>query len=167
MTSQRLGVAVMVVLLVLMLVSAYWLWGRLRDLEPATPFVPTPVETATPTMTPIPTTLRAPPGYRLAGVAVGEPQSFAVVESSSGSSALYRVGENVPGLGRLLSIGADRVIVENEAGQFDLRLAPAPTATPGRTLATATIPPAARKSESSKGRRPAVPAAGTTPESTP
>ncbi len=164
MTSQRVAFAVAIALLALMLGSGYWVWGRLRDLEPAPVPVPTAIEAESPTVTPMPTTLKAPPGYRLAGVAVGEPESFAVVESSSGSSALYRTGEEVPGLGRLVSIGAERVIVENESGRFELWLAPAPTATPGRGLAAATMPGATRAPELPRRRRTAPPVAGTARE---
>jgi hypothetical protein len=169
--SQRLTLGLMLLLLALMLASGYWLWGRLQDLEPAQPIVSTPAEMATRTATPVATVVKAPPGYRLAGVAVGEPESFAVIETSSGNSALYRVGDEVPGLGRLLHIEAERVVVQNETGQFDLWLAPAPTATPGRSPTQMSTPsPAHRRPAApapTTARRPVVPGAGTTPGSTP
>jgi Type II secretion system protein C len=165
--SQRLAVGLMLVVLALMLASGYWLWGRLQDLAPPAPAAPTPTVAATRTVTPVPTIVTAPPGYRLAGVAVGEPDSFAVVESSAGSSALYRVGDDVPGLGRLMHIEAERVVLQTEGGQFELWLTPASTATPG---AHATVEPTHRPVPTPAPRtkrRPRVPAAGTARESTP
>jgi hypothetical protein len=171
MTSQRLALAVMLLLLALIVASGYWLWGRLQDLEPAHPTVAVPAATATITATPAPTVLKAPPGYRLAGVAVGEPESFAVVEAPSGIHALYRVGEDVPGLGRLQRIEAERVIIQNDGGEFELWLAPASTATPGRNPTVSGTPRAARRTPAAPapttGRQPAAPGAGTVPESTP
>ena len=166
--SQRAAVALMLLLLTLMLASGYWLWGRLQDLQPASSAQPTPAETATQTVTPEATVVKAPPGYRLAGVAVGEPESFAVVEASSGSSALYRVGDDVPGLGRLLRIEAERVLVQNENGQFELWLSPAPTATPGHSPTPGgNAAPARRTPGPTTGRQPAGPGAGTIPGSAP
>ena len=165
MSSQRLAFGLILLLLALTLTSAYWLWGRLQDLAPAPPTVPAPTETARRTATPVPTTVKVPPGYRLAGVAVGEPESFAVVEASSGTSALYRVGEDVPGLGRLMRIEAERIVIQNEAGQFELWLTPAATATPRPSSTAAGATPAA--SPSTTGRQPAALDAGTTPGSTP
>lgn len=172
MASQRLALALMLLLLALMLASGYWLWDRLQDLEPAHPTVAVPTATATITATAAPTVLKAPPGYRLAGVAVGEPESFAVVEAPSGIHALYRVGEDVPGLGRLLRIEAERVVVQNDGGEFELWLAPAPTATPGRNpTVSGTTLRASRRTPAAPAptteRQPAGPGAGTAPESTP
>ena len=166
--SQRLALGLLLLLLALMLASGYWLWGRLQDLQPAPPAGPAPTETATRTVTPLATVAKVPPGYRLAGVAVGEPESFAVVEASSGTSALYRVGEEVPGLGRLLRIEAERVVVQNETGEFELWLTPASTATPGRSLTPAgTPPPGHRTPAPTTGLQPAGTGAGTAPGSTP
>lgn len=170
MGSQRLALALMLLLLALMLASGYWLWGRLQDLEPAHPTVGVPTATATITATPEPTVLKAPPGYRLAGVAVGEPESFAVVETPAGASALYRVGDDVPGLGRLLHIEAERVVVQSDRGEFELWLTPAPTATARRNQAVVDTPAAPRTPATpppKTRRRPAAPAADTAPESTP
>jgi hypothetical protein len=169
MSSQRLAGALMLLVLVLMLVSGYWLWGRLQDLAPPpSRTLPTPMETATPTVTPLATVVEAPPGYRLAGVAVGEPESFAVVEAPSGPHGLYRVGDDVPGLGRLLRIEAERIVVQSEAGQFELWLMPAPTMPPGRRPgATGTAAPSHRTPVPTSRRQPVPPGAGTAPESTP
>lgn len=166
MSSQRFAGALMLLVLVLMLVSGYWLWGRLRDLAPPpsrTPLLPT--EAATRTVTPLATVVAAPPGYRLAGVAVGEPDSFAVVEPPSGPHGLYRVGDDVPGLGRLLRVEAERIVVQGEGGQFDVWLMPASTVTPGRTLspATSASPPQQTPVPTTRLHR----TAGRAPESTP
>ena len=143
-------IAIILCLLLLMALTGAWLWTRLI----ATPPPPSiPPATATPSVpaTPTPTPLQAPPGYRLAGVAVGEPDSFAVVEAPKGSNQLYRVNAEVPGLGRLIRIDAERIVVESAAGQFDLWLAPAPTASPTRVRTPAPPPPTAR----APGRSPA------------
>ena len=167
MSSQRVAVAVMLLLLALLLVSGYWLWGRLKDLEPAPQNPPAPSATPAQTVTPQPTVLKAPVGYRLAGVAVGEPESFAVVEAPSGAHALYRTGEDVPGLGRLLRIEAERVVVQNESGQFDLWLTPAPTATPGRNLSPVGTAAPSRITSPTPGTQSGRSVVGTTPGSMP
>jgi hypothetical protein len=162
MSSRRLALGLMLLLLLLMLASAYWLWGRLQDLAPP-PTVPTHTATATRTVTPVPTAVNVPPGYRLAGVAVGEPESFAVVEASSGASALYRVGDDVPGLGRLMRIEAERVVVQNETGQFEMWLTPAATITPKPSVTAAATTPAVHRTPAAPttGSLPAAPGAGT------
>ena len=129
-----LRLAVGALLLLLVLVSGYWLWGRLLGSPAPAPTGVPPVATAlaavSRTVTAAPAA--APAGYRLAGVAVGEPDSFAVIEAPNGANVLYRVNASVPGLGRLLHIEAERVVVEGTNGQFDLWLMPA--ATPSRGL---------------------------------
>jgi Type II secretion system protein C len=124
------------ILLAIVGVSGFWLWNRLvRSV-----LVPSSV-TATATMapgmrvtagitaagTPPP---RSPAGYRLAGVALGEPESFAVVEAPNGATGLYHLNDEVTGLGQLIRIEAERVVVRGETGQFELWLSPAATATP-------------------------------------
>ena len=127
--------AVLLILLslVLVAVSGFWLWGRLipggAPSPVATATMP-PARTATWAVGGTPTPLRPPPGYRLAGVAVGEPESFAVIEAPNGSNNLYRLHDDVPGLGELVRIAAEQVVIRGAAGQFDLWLAPAATATP-------------------------------------
>jgi hypothetical protein len=121
---------IVVVLLMLVVLSGVWLWRRWV----ATPPPPVPAQpsaTLTPTVEPTSTPLGPPPGYRLAGVAVGEPDSFAVLEAPNGTNTLYRRNAEVPGLGRLVRIEAERVVFETAEGQFELWLAPAATATPG------------------------------------
>jgi hypothetical protein len=169
MSSQRLTPTLLLAaLLTVMLASGYWMWGRLRDLEPAPAFVPTPLATAVPTVPSLSTSARLPPGYRLAGVAVGEPESFAVVESPAGTHGLYRLGEEVPGLGRVRRIEPERIVVQSDAGQFELWLAPAPTVTAGRVAAVAaTLPQRTPAAPEPTSPPPAQRGAGTTPESAP
>jgi hypothetical protein len=127
-----------VVLLVLLLLglvalSGFWLWGRvIKGGAPARVATATlaPVRTATLAAGGTPTPAQRPAGYRLAGVALGEPESFAVIEAPNGSTGLYRLHDDVPGLGELIRIDAERVAIRGAAGQFDLWLTPAPTATP-------------------------------------
>jgi hypothetical protein len=129
---------VLVLLLLGMVTSGFWLWHRLAGGE-ARP-TPRPSASMTPAL-PTPTPLRAPSGYRLAGVAVGDPESFAVIEAPDGRTTLYREDADVPGLGRLARIEAQRVIVEAEGGQFELWLAPAATPTRARTAAARSTRP--------------------------
>ncbi len=123
--------------LALVTISGVWLWGRLMHsfVSPAPP-----AATATVSPAPRPTTVAATAGsptpqpvaagYRLAGVAVGDPDSFAVIEAPDGSTGLYRLNDDVPGLGELTRIEAERVVISGGAGAFELQLAPAATATP-------------------------------------
>ena len=109
----------------------------------------------------LPTGVHAPAGYRLAGVAVGEPESFAVIEAPDGSHGLYKGDEDVPGLGRLVVIEAERIIVEGASGRFELGLAPGATRTP-----TYTSPVGRRTPRAPTPRpRPPAPAGDTAPGS--
>jgi len=76
-----------------------------------------------------PVTVTPPAGYRLAGIAMAEPDAFAVFEAPNGSTALYRLNDAVPGLGRVMQIETERVVIEGERGSFELWLTPASTAT--------------------------------------
>jgi hypothetical protein len=160
MQSQRL---VLVLVFLLAVMSGLWLWDRLVGPQTQPPSVhsgPHPPTAPAVQATPTPTALQAPRGYRLAGVAVGEPDSFAVIEAPNGTHTLYRVDAEVPGLGRLVRIEAERVVVQGEAGQFEMWLAPAATPTP-----TVARSPARR----APTRKPLPPArrGGTTGGSTP
>lgn len=144
--AQRAGVAVL--LLAVLLAAGWWVSKRLAGRTEPVPSVtatPGPLPPS-PTVTP----LQAPRGYRLAGIAVGEPESFAVIEAPSGANVLYRVNADVPGLGRLVRIEAERIVVQTDAGQLELWLMPAASPTPTRvraataraaTAATRTAPP--------------------------
>lgn len=119
---------------------AFVLW-RIAGGRPPAP-VPTPTPTvAEPTLTPSVTPVQAPSGYRLAGVAVGDTESYAVIEGPGGSGILYRLNAMVPGLGRLVRIEPERVVVATETGQIELVIAPAPSPTPGITAAVRVLTP--------------------------
>lgn len=110
-------------------------WTLMRDtgVEPPPPTPPVrgattpPEEPTTPPRSPAATK----PGYRLAGTVVGDVR-YAVIEQPDGTNDLYRPGESVPGLGRLVDLGADRATFEGSDGRIELQLAPAstPTVTP-------------------------------------
>ncbi len=129
-------VLLILVLLVVVVVSGFWLGNRLLQTPASTPAGPAPVSPGAAAAAPAkgtPTVGQAPAGYRLAGVAVGEPDSFAVIEAPNASTNLYRVNEEVEGLGRLVRIDAEHVIILGATGEFDLWLAPAATATAAPT----------------------------------
>jgi hypothetical protein len=129
---QRTGAAILC--LALVLASGWWLARRLVGRpEPPSPATATPTNPSPSVPTAPP--LQAPRGYRLAGVAVGEPASFAVVEAPSGANVLYRVDADIPGLGRLVRIEAERIVVQSDAGQIELWLMPAASPTPTRVRA--------------------------------
>ena len=135
MSARQLALVVICALLIVIILSGLWVWRRLvSTLAPQPPSAPTATATALPPPTPTPP--RAPPGYRLAGVALGEPDSFAVIEAPDGTHALYQLGAEMPGLGKLLRIEAERVLVQSGTGEFEMWLAPAATATPTRSPLT-------------------------------
>jgi hypothetical protein len=57
---------------------------------------------------------------------------YAVIERPDGTNDLYRPGQTVPGLGRLVDLAADRATFEGSDGRIELQLVPAstPTITP-------------------------------------
>ena len=171
--GQRVGVAVL--LLTAVLAWGWWLWRRTAGTtEPVSSAAATP-RGKSPTV-PATTPLQVPRGYRLAGVAVGEPESFAVVETPGGANVLYRVNADIPGLGRLVRIDAEHIVVQGDAGRLELWLMPAATPTPTRlrtlaarvataaprtalpqaTLATATPKPPAAAGVSVPGSTPSA-----------
>ncbi len=134
MPSQRLGLLIILLLILFTLASGLWLWTRLvGSAAPSRPAVATPTPAAAASGAVSPAPARPPPGYRLAGTAVGEPDSFAVVEAPDGATALYRLNDEVSGLGRLIRIEAERVVVQGDTGKFELWVAPAATRTPTPT----------------------------------
>lgn len=155
MAPRRLAFGVLLLLVALMLASGVWRWGRTVRPAPEHPEV-SPTETATAAVTAgvSPAPLQPPPGFRLAGVAVGTLESFAVVEAPHGAHALYRVGNDVPGLGRIVRINAECVIVQGASGQFELWLAPASTPTSPRTTPRrlVTTRPSPRAATTTPGR---------------
>jgi len=169
---KRLAIVVGLLLLFLAGFAGALLWQRLRHIEAQRAALPTP--TTVPVVQPSPTVpveataepaATPPTGFRLAGVALGAPHSFAVVEDPLGKSGLYRAGDPIDGLGRLRTIEAQRVVVDAPDGVVELRLAAAPPPTVTRTAAahgTDTPGPAVTP------KRPRwTPAADRTPESGP
>jgi hypothetical protein len=152
--KPRVTLGLSIALLVIVLASGWWLWRRLASTLPpegsAAPAPSPPAAAVAAAGTPAPT------GYRLAGVALGEPESFAVVETASGATALYRLHDQVAGLGELIRIDAERVVVRGETGQFELWLSPAATASPTAVRTPKPPTPTLRRPP----RRPAV---GTSP----
>lgn len=132
--------------------GTWLLWRAHHAPPPAPPAPPTPTLTATaaPTATPTGIVPRAAVGYRLAGTVVGD-VAYAVVESPAGRSQLVRTGQIIAGLGQLLAIEADRVVIAGREGEFALVVAAAPTltASPAATPTTAPPPRARSASESS------------------
>jgi hypothetical protein len=113
--------------------AVWWLWTT-RLPAPAEQFAATTPTAAAPAATAGgPAAAGGPPsGYRLAGLAVGEPASFAVIELPNGNSQLYRLDSKVPGLGRIVEITEAGATIEGDQGRFTLQLKPAPTPTPDR-----------------------------------
>jgi hypothetical protein len=118
-------------LLVIVLgVAVWWLWTmRPQPVSQAMAPTPTAVSKAAGKDTPI---AGPPPGFRLSGLAVGEPESFVAIELPDGKSQLYRLDGDVPGLGRIVEITESGAVIEGENGRFTLQLKPAATVTPDR-----------------------------------
>ncbi len=120
----------------LLAIAATWFLAR-RSADPAPP-TPAPAAAALATVTSPPVTpavaaTTPSPGHRLAGTVVGDVQ-FAVIEAPDGSNELYGIDDQVPGLGKLVAIGARSATFEGNDGRFDMPLiaAPTPTARPER-----------------------------------
>jgi hypothetical protein len=130
MTFRR--AALLLAILVLAALAGRWVLAKRAAPTDDRP----PAAGATPTVTCSSTALRSSPTpilHRLAGVAQGKVE-YAAVEGPDGVSRLYRVGEDIPDLGRLVRVDAGSATVEGPAGQVRLRVAPAPTpsVTPSR-----------------------------------
>lgn len=133
MQAPRLTILMLVALLAVVVLSGWRLARRLMDTLPPQTTVDTATPTPLPEPTPTATVFRAPPGYRLAGVAAHNKQPYAVIEAPDGAHALYRLNDDVPGLGRLSRIGAERVLITSPKGELTLWVAPAATASPTQT----------------------------------
>ena len=161
MTSQRLAWLAACVLLLLILLSGLWLSQRLLSNLYAPP--PAAGPTAAPTLIPptaSPTAVQAPRGYRLAGTALSGTDPFAVIEAPDGTHRLYRLNDEVPELGKLIRIDAERAVIATASGRFTLWVAPAATLT--RTHTRRPMTPTPKQTP----RRTVAPA-GTTVGSTP
>ena len=105
-------------------------------------------------VTAAPPTPHPPPGHRLAGLAVGA-VSFVAVEHPDGSTALYRVGDDVPGLGRVEAITEAGATFTGDNGTMTLQVtAPAPPTATAIQLRTAPTepPPGSTPTRPSPGR---------------
>lgn len=145
--TPRVTFGLTLLLLATVLISGWWLWTRLASsLAPGGPVAQTAARAPSPAAATVaPAGTPAPAGFRLAGVALGEPDSFAVVETANGTTALYRLHDEVAGLGELIRIDAERVVVRNANGQFELWLSPAATATPTAVQTPTPPTPTARR----------------------
>ncbi len=143
MNPRRVILGILAACLVTALLLGGWLRLRARegvlhrDADRSSP----PSPSATVTETPSPT-MTVAVRHRLAGTVVGD-MEFAVVDDPSGSSELYRPGQTVPGLGRLVAVEAERAVFEGESGRIELRLLPPPTPTKSATARAGPPHPAA------------------------
>lgn len=119
-----------IVLTLLLLAALAWRLHGPSDEPVQAPGVPTTAAPATARNsapgTPTPTT--AAVAQRLAGVALGTTR-YAVVEQPDGSTALYRSGDDVPGLGKIVDISEGSATFEGADGRVSLRVKPPPTPT--------------------------------------
>ncbi|GIW41345.1 MAG: hypothetical protein KatS3mg076_1922 [Candidatus Binatia bacterium] len=131
-------------------------FGKERRREMPRP-EPTPTARSTPTPGRVEPPTAGPEArrFRLAGVAVARSGGYAVVEDPRGRTVLYRVGEEVPGLGKLVRVEERRAFFRGPEGDLVMEIRPAPTP----TAAPAGSPP--------KLRTPSPSPAGTVPGSLP
>jgi hypothetical protein len=126
-----LRVLAVVAVLVIVFLGARWtrrvLFQERADAGRAASSSPAPVARATATPSPSP----PPVLHRLAGVALGNVR-YVVVEHPDGGTALYRLGEEVPGLGRIVDVTENSATFEGDLGRIRLRVTvpPSPTAAP-------------------------------------
>lgn len=132
--STRAIFAVLVTCLVAVMLLGLWLRrygkGTMPVEAPATVAPVTPAPPTEPPGTPTASVVSESRRHRLAGTVVGD-VSYVVIEGPDGASELYRPGETVPGLGRVVDIGPDRVTLQGDHGRIELQLAAAPTPTAG------------------------------------
>ena len=129
MTIQHFIVGLLIACLALVFLLGWWIRRLHETAAPPSEFASTaapPAATITATSAPgTPAAVR----HRLAGTVIGD-ASYAVIEHPDGTNELYRPGQEVPGLGRLVRVEADRATFAGQQGSFDLKLAPAPILTP-------------------------------------
>ncbi len=132
----------LLLLLLLALLAALLLWWRHAPAPRPAATTPSPTAAApAPAVTPVAGT-PTPPAFRLAGVAVGTGGSYAVLEDPNGVTALYRLGDEISGLGRLTRIKEQEALVETTSGPLVLRVRPASTPTPAITMPDVAAPEA-------------------------
>jgi hypothetical protein len=124
MTNQRFILALLSGCLLSVFFAGIWLRGASR--REAAPRKPT---IARPTATPTQPVVSAPPGARLAGTVVGDAR-YAVIELPDGTNDLFRPGQEVPGLGRLVEVENNRATFDGPSGRIEMKLVPAATTTP-------------------------------------
>ena len=156
--SGRVLAAILALLEALLLLWTLWRRGGADAVAPP----PAPVATATATqgVATAPTPVQ---GYRLAGTALGLRGRYAVFEDPSGSTEMYKVGDEVPGLGKLLYVGTIDAKVATSSGDAEFRVRPAPTNVPDNTPTVKRVrkpapTPVPSESESSPSDEPAPPA---------
>lgn len=129
--TRRGPALVFAAVIALVLLLAWGIRARITTLRDQTDSaLATRVATAAPTVSPppAPTLIR----QRLAGIVLGALQ-YIIIEQPDGANGLYRPGEEVPGLGRLVSIETSSATFEGGNGTVRLAIAPAATVTAGAT----------------------------------
>jgi len=155
--TARLIAAALAVVLALLLIRIFW--GRQPD-TPESASTPLPTPARTPTTAPKPTIAS---GYRLAGTALGRRGRYAVFEDPDGNTEMYRVGDQVPGLGTIIRVGEVDAVLDTAAGEMRFQVRPAPTKVPentptARRARTPSPRPAPSEFESSPSDEPVPPA---------
>lgn len=160
--NEKPGTFLAGMLAMLAIVLGLWFAHLLVNVfAPATTPAAPPSATPASTVTASPTLPPPVKGFRLAGVAVNADQLYAVIEKPDGSHGLYRRNDEVEGLGRLLRVGGDEIVVSTPSGDLTLWVAPASTPTPTVTRRPAT-PTMVRRTPPAT-----APAGGSAPAATP
>jgi hypothetical protein len=149
--------------LVAVLLGARWARSVLFNAgDRPTRVAPSPTA-AGPTATPSP----SPPVilHRLAGTALGHTR-YAVVAQPDGSTALYRFGDEVPGLGRIVEVTENSATFDGSAGRVRMRITGPPSPTPAPPSPTDGVETATPSTPSTPAP-PAPPAGRTATESPP
>lgn len=91
---------------------------------------------------------------RLAGVALGNTR-YAVVEQPDGTTALYRAGDDVPGLGTIVDVTENSATFEGPDGRIRLNVKPPPS--PTFAPPSPTPPPEVEQTRAATTRSPSSP----------
>ncbi len=120
-----------------LLVAVVVTWNIARRSAPQAPAPQSPTPQHSPTTADTPlrlpsaaTTPTARSGFRLAGTVVGDLR-YAIIEAPNGSNELYGIGQSIPGIGKLVEVGARSATIEGDDGRFVMKLLAAPTPTTG------------------------------------